>query len=84
MLGCAGVRPADSGCAQHDTSNRVGRQKKGTALRCSLSCAAYVRNYCDGLLCGAVWCTGAAVETGLPFLSSNTPSVMVIMNGLGV
>ncbi len=40
--------------------------------------------YC--FLCVVVlwWAGAAAVETGLPFLSSRTPSVKVIMNGLGV
>ena len=39
-------------------------------------------DYCDFL--GVVWCTAGAVESGFPLLSSSMPSVMFIMNGLGV
>jgi len=39
-------------------------------------------DYCD--LWVVVWCTPGVLETGFPFLSSSVPSVMFIMNGLGV
>ena len=63
-----------------DTSGVVHEQKKRSGSSPLLKSA--IRSNLLLVRSGVVY--RRAVETGLPFLSSNTPSVMVIMNGLGV
>src|SRR5271157_6266562 len=58
------------------------RQQERAADVCSLF--GLPADYCAGFLCTGLCVAGAAVVTGLPFLSSRMPSVMVIMNGVGV
>ena len=79
-------------CAQNDRSGRLcpdANRHKGNLLPAIKNGSFRSRfpflkqRYCD-FLCVVVWWAGAAVEIGLPFLSSRTPSLKVSTNGFGV